>query len=120
MRTKPLYYPDRLPAILGCDGAGTVEEIGSAVTRFRAGDAVYFSNGGPGGEPGCYAEYTTLHENHCAAKPPRMDMHESAVLVDEGKLAVLINNKLPLTEIAQAHRLIEQDGVTGKIVLAID
>ena len=68
LRAKPAYYPDRLPAILGCDGAGTVEETGSAVTRFKPGDAVYFCNGGLGGnlgdEPGCYAEYTVLHEEY--------------------------------------------------------
>jgi len=41
--------PDRLPAILGCDGAGIVEQTGSAVTRFKAGDEVFFCNGGLGG-----------------------------------------------------------------------
>ena len=65
LRTKPAYYPDKLPSILGCDGAGIIEETGKAVTRFKVGDEVYFCNGGLGGnlgdEPGCYAEYTTLH-----------------------------------------------------------
>ena len=84
LRAKPVYYPDQLPAILGCDGAGTVEETGSAVTRFKPGDAVYFCNGGLGGnlrdEPGCYAEYTTLHEEYCAAKPANLSLEESAAL----------------------------------------
>ncbi|MBI3221889.1 MAG: zinc-dependent alcohol dehydrogenase family protein [Nitrosomonadales bacterium] len=84
LRTKPAYYPDSLPAILGCDGAGIVEQTGSAVTRFRVGDAVYFNNGGLGGnqgdEPGCYAEYTTLHEEYCAAKPGNLSLQDSAAL----------------------------------------
>lgn len=80
LRAKPVYYPDKLPAILGCDGAGMVEEIGSAVSRFKVGDAVYFSNGGIGDEPGCYAEYTTLHEDYCAAKPANIGLHDSAAL----------------------------------------
>ncbi len=80
LRTKPAYYPDKLPAILGCDGAGIVEEAGSAVTRFKTGDAVYFCNGGLGDEPGCYAEYTTLHEDYCAAKPANLSLQESAAL----------------------------------------
>lgn len=80
LRAKPVYYPDGLPAILGCDGAGIVEETGDAVTRFKVGDEVYFSNGGLGGEPGCYAEYTTLHEDHCAAKPANLSLHDSAAL----------------------------------------
>lgn len=84
LRTRPVYYPDSLPAILGCDGAGIVEQIGGAVTRFRVGDAVYFNNGGLGGnqgdEPGCYAEYTTLHEEYCTAKPENLSLQDSAAL----------------------------------------
>ncbi len=80
LRTKPVYYPDKLPAILGCDGAGIVEETGSAVTRCKTGDAVYFCNGGIGDEPGCYAEYTTLHADYCAAKPANLSLQESAAL----------------------------------------
>ena len=84
LRANPVYHPDKLPAILGCDGAGVVEEIGSAVTRFKVGDAVYFCNGGLGGdqgdEPGCYAEYTTLHEEYCAAKPTNLSLEDSAAL----------------------------------------
>ena len=80
LRTKPVYFPDRLPAILGCDGAGVVDEAGSAVTRFKTGDEVYFCNGGIGDEPGCYAQYTTLHEDYCAAKPANLSLQESAAL----------------------------------------
>lgn len=80
LRAKPAYHPDKLPAIPGCDGAGIVEETGSAVTRFRVGDAVYFCNGGIGDEPGCYAEYTTLHEDYCAAKPANLSLQDSAAL----------------------------------------
>ncbi len=80
LRTKPAYYPDKLLAILGCDGAGIVDAIGNGVTRCKIGDAVYFCNGGIGDEPGCYAEYTTLHEDYCAAKPANLSLQESAAL----------------------------------------
>ncbi len=80
LRTKPLYFPDKLPAILGCDGAGIVEAVGSAVVRFKPGDQVFFCNGGIGDEPGNYAEYTTLHEDYCAAKPDTLSLQESAAL----------------------------------------
>ncbi len=72
LRAKPVYYPDKLAAILGCDGAGMVEKVGSAVTRFKIGDTVYFNNGGLSDEPGCYAEFTTVHEEYCAACPPML------------------------------------------------
>ncbi|MDP2143700.1 MAG: zinc-dependent alcohol dehydrogenase family protein [Gallionella sp.] len=80
LRAKPAYHPDKLPAILGCDGAGVVEAIGSEVTRFKVGDEVYFCNGGLGDEPGNYAEYTTLHEEYCAAKPANLSLQDSAAL----------------------------------------
>jgi NADPH2:quinone reductase len=80
LRAKPAYYPDKLPAVLGCDGAGIVEAVGSAVTRFKAGDAVFFCNGGLGDEPGNYAEYTTLHEDYCAAKPATLSLQNAAAL----------------------------------------
>lgn len=80
LRAKPVYYPDKLPAILGCDGAGVVEKIGSAVTRFNVGDTVYFNNGGIGDEPGCYAEFTSLHEEYCAASPANLSLQDSAAL----------------------------------------
>ncbi len=80
LRAKPAYHPDKLPAILGCDGAGTVEAVGSGVTRFKVGDVVFFCNGGIGDEPGNYAEYTTLQEDHCAKKPVKLGLQDSAAL----------------------------------------
>ena len=80
LRAKPIYYPNKLPAILGCDGAGTVEKIGSAVTRFKEGDAVYFYNGGIGDEPGCYAEYTVVHEDYCATSPTNLGLQDAAAM----------------------------------------
>ncbi len=80
LRAKPVYYPDKLPAILGCDGAGIVEAVGSAVTRFKVGDAVFFCNGGLGDEPGNYAEFTSLHEDYCARKPVSLSLQDAAAL----------------------------------------
>jgi NADPH2:quinone reductase len=60
LRARGLLYPDALPAILGCDGAGVVTEVGADVTRFNPGDQVWFCHGGLGGAPGNYAEFTVL------------------------------------------------------------
>ena len=80
VRKLHFYYPEHLPAILGCDGAGVVERVGGAVTRFRPGDEVYFFNGGLGREAGTYAEYTLVHEAYAAAKPKRLSMVEAAAV----------------------------------------
>jgi len=73
------FYPNRLPLILGCDGAGVVEAIGEAVTKFKVGDEVFFFNGGMGGDDqGNYAELTTIHQDYLAAKPKSLTMVEAA------------------------------------------
>ncbi len=112
LRAKPLYYPDRLPTILGCDGAGTIEKVGSAVTRFKEGDSVFFYNGGIGDEPGCYAEYTTVHEEYCAATPKNIGLQDIA-----GLPLVLITAWEALVERAQlqAGQTILIHGGTGGV-----
>ncbi len=78
LRSRGTYYPENMPAILGCDGAGIVEEVGSAVTSFKAGDEVYFCNGGIGGHPGNYAEYAVVNEAFAAHKPKKLSFAEAA------------------------------------------
>ena len=67
-----------LPAILGWDGAGVVEAVGPAVTRVRAGDEVYFCDGGFGPTPGTYAELKVIDERYLAHKPKRLSFVEAA------------------------------------------
>ena len=78
LRSRGTYYPDRLPTILGCDGAGVVEAIGADVNRFKVGDEVYFCNGGIGGHPGNYAEYAVVNKHFAAAKPKSISFAEAA------------------------------------------
>ena len=65
-----------LPMTLGCDAAGIVEEIGSQVTSFQKGDAVYgvanfFSNG-------TYAEYCAAKATQFALKPKCISFTQAA------------------------------------------
>ena len=80
IRKTAMFHPDKLPAILGCDGAGIVESVGDAVTRFKTGDEVYFCNGGLGEEPGNYAQFTTIHEEYAALKPKTLSMSDAAAV----------------------------------------
>lgn len=65
------------PIILGLDLAGEVVEVGSQVTRFQLGDAVYGSAGFPGG---AYAEFAAVPENIIAAKPANLSYEEAATV----------------------------------------
>jgi aryl-alcohol dehydrogenase len=49
------WYPVPLPAVLGHEGAGVVEAVGSAVSKVRVGDHVAMSYGSCGGCSNCQA-----------------------------------------------------------------
>ena len=58
---------------LGVDFAGTVEAVGSKVTRFKPGDEVF------GGRQGAFAEYLTIGEDRALAlKPSRLSFEQAA------------------------------------------
>ncbi|MGJ5673669.1 MAG: zinc-dependent alcohol dehydrogenase family protein [Nostochopsis sp.] len=78
LRKRGTFYPDQMPAILGCDGAGVVEAVGAGVKNFSVGDQVYFCNGGLGGHQGNYAEYTTIDERFVAHKPKSVSFAAAA------------------------------------------
>lgn len=78
LRKRGTFYPEQMPAILGCDGAGIVEAVGTGVQKFRVGDEVYFCNGGLGAHQGNYAEYTTVDERFAAHKPTSVSFAEAA------------------------------------------
>ncbi|PZO35486.1 MAG: alcohol dehydrogenase [Pseudanabaena frigida] len=78
LRSRGTFQPDRLPSILGCDGAGIIEAIGANVTKFQVGDEVYFCNGGLGAHQGNYAELTTIDEKFAARKPKSLSFEQAA------------------------------------------
>jgi NADPH:quinone reductase len=67
-----------LPAVLGWDGAGVVEDTGPGVRRVRLGDEVYFCDGGFGPTPGTYQEVRIVDERYLALKPRRLSFAEAA------------------------------------------
>ncbi|MFC1542822.1 zinc-dependent alcohol dehydrogenase family protein [Pseudomonadota bacterium] len=83
VRANGLFFPDGFPAVLGCDGAGIVESIGSDVSRFQSGDQVYYCYGGLGNRVGDfsvgnYAEYAVVDEAYVATKPDCLGFDEAA------------------------------------------
>jgi NADPH2:quinone reductase len=78
LRAKGVFYPDALPAVLGCDGAGEVVETGTSVDRFRAGDRIWFCHGGLGAEQGNYAQYTVIDQRWAAAMPASLSFEQAA------------------------------------------
>jgi NADPH:quinone reductase-like Zn-dependent oxidoreductase len=72
---KPILH-FKLPATLGSDLAGVVTEVGSQVTRFKPGDAIFASIFDLG--IGSFAEYAVVPENTAALKPTNLDFVQAA------------------------------------------
>ena len=78
VRQRGTFISNGSPDILGCDGAGIVEAVGSHVSAFGPGDAVYFCFGGLGGSQGNYAEYAVLEQHCLTPKPQSLSFEEAA------------------------------------------
>lgn len=78
-RYGPPIAPN-LPAVLGCDLAGTVVAVGDGVDRFGPGDAVYGCAGGVRGLSGTYAEMISTDARLLAKRPESLSAREAAAL----------------------------------------
>lgn len=74
------YATPELPAIIGTDLAGIVEDVGEGVTAFKAGDEVFGLAGGVRGMPGSLAEFAAVDASLLAIKPNNLSMREAAAL----------------------------------------
>jgi len=72
---KPVLH-FQLPATLGSDLAGVVTEVGSRVTRFKPGDAVFANIFDMGS--GAIAEFAVVPEHLTALKPVNLDFVQAA------------------------------------------
>jgi NADPH2:quinone reductase len=71
-----------LPAILGSEGAGTVERVGEGVATFAAGDRVAYCM-----IRGSYAEYAAVPAKMLVRIPPDVEFTQAAALMLQGMTA---------------------------------
>jgi NADPH:quinone reductase-like Zn-dependent oxidoreductase len=76
------------PLVIGTDGAGTVERVGTDVTGFQPGDPVFgqFSRARQG--RGSYAEYAVAAQNAIAPAPRTVALSEAAAVPTAGMTAL--------------------------------
>jgi NADPH:quinone reductase-like Zn-dependent oxidoreductase len=72
------FLGEKLPLIPGMDGAGVVEKIGTKITKFKVGDAVYAYLSFE--EQGGYAEFAVAKENETALKPKSISFAAAAAV----------------------------------------
>lgn len=77
---KAAHARRTLPAVLGLDLAGVVEEVGPEVHGLAPGDEVFGMTGGVGDVQGSLAEYAAVDARLIARKPVALSMREAAAL----------------------------------------
>lgn len=77
---KAAHARRTLPAVLGLDLAGVVEEVGPDVHGFAPGDEVFGMTGGVGDVQGSLAEYAAVDARLLARKPAALTLREAAAL----------------------------------------
>ena len=70
IRAGNVAMPLPKPFIVGCDLAGTIEQLGPGASRFKVGDRVWGSNQGLLGRQGTFAEYAAVGEDWLYPTPP--------------------------------------------------
>jgi NADPH2:quinone reductase len=85
-RKDPYPLPTPLPAILGSEVAGYIDQVGEDVTAFRPGDRVFALFGGNG--LGGYAQFALADVANVIPLDPRLDLDIACTLVVAGVTAL--------------------------------
>ena len=111
--------PHQFPLIMGTDVAGTVEEVGAGVTRFKAGDHVYGQViHAPIGE-GAFAEYAIVPDTVIISRAPlKISLVEAAAIPTAGMTAQQLLEKSGLKH-EQTLLLVGATGGVGSFVLQL-
>ena len=97
----------------GRDVAGTVAEIGSAVTRFAVGDEVY------GVAAGSFAEYAVAKEAKLARKPANLTFAQAAVVPVSGATALRAVQDVGRLESGQSVLVLGASGGVGSYAVQL-
>ncbi|MDB4997877.1 MAG: Quinone oxidoreductase [Myxococcaceae bacterium] len=76
-------YPTKLPAVLGSEAAGVIEELGEGVTGFAKGDRVAYASG----PLGAYSEARNVPAAHLVKLPDAIDDVTAAASMLKGMTA---------------------------------
>lgn len=99
-------YPMTLPAVLGVEGAGTVEAVGETVTGVVPGDRVAFAM-----TPGAYAESVVVPADRLVPVPDGVEATTAAAVLLQGMTAhFLATSTVPL---AHGHRILVHAAAGG-------
>lgn len=106
----------KFPVILGWDVAGTVDAVGSDVSRFREGDRVMGMVAQPARDQGTYAEYVSAPQELFAPVPAGVSTRQAAAVPLTVLTAAQMLSKLDLPD--KAHVLVTgAAGAVGRVAV---
>lgn len=97
----------------GTNIAGTVEAVGTSVTRFRPGDQVY------GTCKGAFADHAAASENRVADKPASLTFEEAAVLPYPGAVSLQAVRDKAKVHPGQSVLVVGASGAVGSIAVQV-
>src|SRR5579872_6404565 len=104
-------YKLPLPAVLGMEGAGTVEALGSGVTGFRVGDPVAWAM-----SRGSYAEFAAVPAQFLVKVPAGLDLRQAAAAMLQGMTAHYLTHSTFPVEPGHTALVHAAAGGTGRLL----
>lgn len=105
-------YKIPLPAVLGSEGAGTVEAVGPGVSEFKPGDRVAW-----GTSRGSYAEYASVPVSQLIAIPPEVDFTHAAAAMLQGMTAHYLTHSTFRLKPGHTALVHAAAGGTGRLIV---
>jgi NADPH:quinone reductase len=109
-------YPVPLPAVLGSEGAGVVEAIGTGVTHIAVGDRVAYA----AGKPGSYAENSVLSALTVVKLPESIAFDTAAAMMLKGlTVEYLLKRTRPQKDLAAGDWILWHAAAGGVGLIAM-
>ena len=105
-------YKVPLPAILGSEGAGTVEQVGEGVTAFKPGDRVAYAMA-----RGSYAEFQAVPAAQLGSIPASVDLATAAAAMLQGMTAHYLTHSTFALKAGQTALVHAAAGGTGRLIV---
>ncbi|HSR08598.1 MAG TPA: quinone oxidoreductase [Bryobacteraceae bacterium] len=104
-------YKIPLPAVLGMEGAGTVEALGEGVSGLRPGDPVAWAM-----SRGSYAEYAVVPAHFLVKVPAGLDLRQAAAAMLQGMTAHYLTHSTFPIEPGHTALVHAAAGGTGRLI----
>jgi len=104
-------YKIPFPAVLGMEGAGTVETLGEGVTGMRAGDPVAWAM-----SRGSYAEFAVVPAHFLVKVPAGLDLRQAAAAMLQGMTAHYLTHSTFPIEPGHTALVHAAAGGTGRLL----